>query len=490
MSGYTQTELEEVHSHLDRLVASPVFAHAERMVRFLRYVVDEVLADRGERLNQTALGIEVFDRNENFDPAVDSLVRVEAGRLRAKLREYYEAEGKGDTVRFELPKGTYQVTIHIDPAVRSISSPSQSELNSGSAQSTVKTSTDTTQTSPGKFSIAVLPFEVLTHDPNDEEIADAITTEIIDELGQAASFEVVSRRSAFNYKGRSIDARSVGRELDVRYVLEGSLRRAASRLRIGVALIDAINGRQMWSKTYNREMADPFELQDDIGHAVAAVLSGVLWRAAMEAAQRLPREQLDASSRAHLGANMFFNFSRRTIEAGEQLARREIEQDPELGHGYMHLSFLLAFKVVCCWTDNPAEACAEVLAAANSAVKLAPNDSWVLALTAEALIWIGEANWALTLAERALALEPDNLVNRARLGDVLVHVGRTEEGLTHIESAIALGPEKHIAPPWHYYFQCYAYNQLGRYEKAEETGITAVDLMGDCPVCWIIYVNA
>ena len=160
----------------------------------------------------------------------------------------------------------------------------RSLLNSGSVQSTVKTSTDTTQTTPGKFSIAVLPFEVLTHDPNDEEIADAITTEIIDELGQAASFEVVSRRSAFNYKGRSIDARSVGRELDVRYVLEGSLRRAASRLRIGVALIDAINGRQMWSKTYNREMADPFELQDDIGHAVAAVLSGVLWRAAMEAA--------------------------------------------------------------------------------------------------------------------------------------------------------------------------------------------------------------
>jgi hypothetical protein len=162
MSGYTQTELEEVHSHLDRLVASPVFAHAERMVRFLRYVVDEVLADRGERLNQTALGIEVFDRNENFDPAVDSLVRVEAGRLRAKLREYYEVEGKGDTVRFELPKGTYQATIHIDPAVRSISSPSQSELNSGSAHSTVKTSTDTTQTTPGKFSIVVLPFRSLT----------------------------------------------------------------------------------------------------------------------------------------------------------------------------------------------------------------------------------------------------------------------------------------------------------------------------------------
>ncbi len=112
MQEFTQIQIDAIREHLTRLEDGPVFSHAERLVRFLRYIVDEVLAGRGSGLNQYALGIDVFNRDETFDPAVDSVVRVEAGRLRAKLREYYDSDGHGDAVRFELPKGTYQVKIH------------------------------------------------------------------------------------------------------------------------------------------------------------------------------------------------------------------------------------------------------------------------------------------------------------------------------------------------------------------------------------------
>jgi TolB-like protein len=490
VANYTQAEIASILAQLSRLQVSPVFVHAERMLRFLGYVVEEVLAGRGERLSQFALGVEVFDRDESFDPATDSMVRVEAGRLRAKLREYYETDGKNDAVRFELPKGTYEVRFHIDTSNNDTPLPSQAELNSARAQSGEAVVVENHQDSPGRFSLAVLPFESLSHNADDEELADAITTEIIDELGRATSFEVISRRTVLSYRGRAADARVVGQELGVSYVMEGNLRRSGKQIRVGVALIDTQNGRQMWSETYRREQADVFDLQDDIGRSVVVVLGGVVWRAAMERAQRLPADQLDVASLAHRAAEIFFNFSRHTFEEGEILARRAVEEYPESGHGYMLLAFLLTFKVVCCWTDNPEEALEEALSAADRAAEMAPKDSWILALTSQALVWIGESSRGYTLAERAFTLEPDNLVNQARLGDALVHLGRAEEGLVQIENAISLGPKEHIAPPWHYYFLCYAYGQLGRYEEAEKAGHVCVDLMGDCPLSWMIYTNA
>ena len=113
MGEFTQIQIDAIREHLNRLAVGPVFVHAGRLVRFLRYIVDEVLTGNGKRLNQYAIGIEVFNREASFDPTVDSVVRVEAGRLRAKLREYYDTDGAGDAVRFELPKGTYQVRIHL-----------------------------------------------------------------------------------------------------------------------------------------------------------------------------------------------------------------------------------------------------------------------------------------------------------------------------------------------------------------------------------------
>ena len=338
--------------------------------------------------------------------------------------------------------------------------------------------------------MAVLPLEPLTSDPAAEDLADAVTTEIIDRLGRAVSIEVVSRRTAFTYKGQNIDVREAGRDLNVSYVLEGSLRKLDGHVRIAVALIDALSGRQLWTESYDRDQTDPFELQDDIGSAVVASLSGVLWRVATEGAHRLPPDGLDATELTHRATHMFFNYSRHALLESEDLSRRAVEKEPELGYGHALLAFMLTHKQVNCWANSEEGLYAEALTAVDQAVELAPSDTSVLAVASQSLTWLGEPGRAVTLVERAVTLEPENLPNRARFGNALVHFGKAEEGLEHIDAAINLGPREHIAPPWHYYFRCHAFNQLGQYEKAAETAQTAVDVMGGCPLAWFVYVNA
>ena len=153
----TKNEIQQIRSALSRLERNPIFAQADRMLRFLHYIVEEVLAGHGDRLTQFALGIDVFDRDENFDPAFDSIVRVEASRLRNKLREYYSTDGKGDEVRFELPKGTYVPEIRIGADRDKIKSSSEAELASIRAYSSAGASVDSPHDVPGKYSLVARP---------------------------------------------------------------------------------------------------------------------------------------------------------------------------------------------------------------------------------------------------------------------------------------------------------------------------------------------
>ncbi len=488
-SEYSPAQIETITQHVEKLEASPVFAQADRLVQFLQFVIKNTLADHGEQLNQYTIAMEVYNRDETFDPATDSVVRVDAGRLRSKLREYYETYGRNDQVRIEVPKGTYAASIHLDLTVKE--NTPLSNLNAGDSNQHIipNSSVDSIQSRPGKFSLAVLPFETISKDTQYQELADGITTEIIDELGRAATFEVVSRRSAFVYKGRNIDAREVARELDVNFVLEGSLRHAGNRLRVTVALIDAQSGRQVWTEFYDRTPGNFLELQDDIGHAVAAALGGALRWAVTERAHHIPSEHLDPLSLVDRATGTLFKYSRHTSEESEQLVRRALEQDPDLAHGHTLLAFILSLKIYHSWTERVDEVHNEALAAVNRALELEPLDSWVLSFTSGALLWLGEPQRAVTLMERALTLEPENPLNQESLGHALIHVGRVEEGLAHLKNAINLSPGERLTPPLHVY-RSYGYTQLGRYEDAEVAGRKGVEIMGAAPFSWIVYANA
>ena len=179
---------------LEKVLVSPPFVQSERLRRFLAFIVTETLAGHADRLKGYTIGVEVFDRDETFDPAIDAIVRVEATRLRAKLREYYDAEGCNDPVRFELPKGSY--SVHVDYG-RTETSSASSALSQAAIHRAATAHPPLIEDKP---SLAVLPFANLSGDATQEYFADGIAESLITELSRLPGLFVISRQSSFAYK--------------------------------------------------------------------------------------------------------------------------------------------------------------------------------------------------------------------------------------------------------------------------------------------------
>ena len=279
-----------MREQLSRILHSGLFAQSRRRQRFLEYIVNEALAGRGERLKGYNVGIEVFDRPESFDPAVDPIVRIEAARVREKLREYYGTEGLNDAVRIDLPKGTYTPHIEFRQATATDAPPAAaSEERTPNARSLVAVVSGMTlllagfsawswlrpfAPFPEKASIAVLPFENIGNEAQWSRFADGLTEDIVTDLSHSKDLFAVALNSTEVYKGKPSDVRSIGRELGVRYVLEGSIQPSGEQIRVTTQLIDARTGGHVWSNRYIRPASDLFAVQSDVTGKIAATLTG------------------------------------------------------------------------------------------------------------------------------------------------------------------------------------------------------------------------
>src|SRR5262245_5151780 len=233
---------DAVKAQLDRVLSSPQFAKAARLGRFLRLIVEESLGGNEALLKEHRIGVEVYDRGGDFDPRLDPIVRVQAAKLRSKLLEYYAGPGVHDPIAIEVPKGSYV------PAIRA---------RGAAAEGQVKRSR-----------VAVLPFVNIGDDRGNEPFTDGLTEELISRLARIPSLQVVARTSVFRFKGRSDDVREIGRLLAADVVLEGSARWSKERVRVTAQLIAVDTGYHLFSRTYQRDWKDLFELQDEIARAV------------------------------------------------------------------------------------------------------------------------------------------------------------------------------------------------------------------------------
>jgi len=230
---------------LDKIVASRAFAGAERPGRFLRCIVEQALA--GNQLKETLLGVEVFGRSPSYDPRLDGVVRVEAVKLRSRLKEYYQTEGAADPVRIDLPKGGYLPSFEALPGqpAETVAAPPPRvwwtdwrvvvpplALAVLIAGYLLARTSHSRPAAPDASSIAVLPFVNLSSDKENEYFSDGLTDDLIDALTKVHGLRVVARGSAFQFKGKNPDIRAVGRQLNVATVLEGSVQRSGERLRI------------------------------------------------------------------------------------------------------------------------------------------------------------------------------------------------------------------------------------------------------------------
>jgi TolB-like protein/tetratricopeptide (TPR) repeat protein len=239
---------DAVCAQLDRILAHETFSNARRLSAFLRYVVEQTLAGRSAELKEYLLGVEVFGRGDKFDPRLDSIVRVEAGKIRSKLAEYYDGAGANDPVLIQLTKGAYVPAI----VQRDSGTPRQDRLNT--------------------TAIAVLPFVNLSSDPESNYFSDGLTEELINTLSAAGGLQVVARTSVFQFKGKVGDIREIGARLGAAHVLEGTVRKAGDKLRVTAQLIDVQSGYKSWSKVYERMMSDVFALQEELSSTIAGAL--------------------------------------------------------------------------------------------------------------------------------------------------------------------------------------------------------------------------
>ncbi len=246
----------EIRTELGKVLSSSLFSTADRMRRFLRFVVEETLEGKGDDLNELLLGISVYDRDKSFDPRVDSIVRVDAGRLRAKLREFYTSEEAGSSIGIEIPKGSYKAVFkrlhHRNELVTAERLQAKYPI--------------------GTKSLAVLPFANASPQRNHDLLGDGIVEELIHGLSRIPNFRVASLTSVLALKSKQIDVREMGRQLGVEAFVEGSVRKAKKGIRVIVRLTDAATGFHTWSEVHAFGSRNAYTVQERILNSIVEAL--------------------------------------------------------------------------------------------------------------------------------------------------------------------------------------------------------------------------
>ena len=294
---------------------------------------------------------------------------------------------------------------------------------------------------PGKPSVAVLPFQNLGGDPEQEYFADGMVEDIIAALSRIRWLFVIARNSSFTFKGRAVDVKQVGRELGVRYVLEGSVRRAANRVRITGQLVDAANGADLWAERFEGTLEDIFELQDRVAASVVGAIAPQLERAEIERAKRKPTESLDAYDHYLRGMASMHGGTREGIDEALPLFGAAMRLDPEFASAYGMAAWCHFWRKVNGWmADRPREV-AEGVRLARRAVELDRYDAVALTRSGHALgHLVGDLDGGIALLDRAVVLDP-NLAAAWFLGGFL-RAWRGEPGtaIEHFERAMRLSP--------------------------------------------------
>ena len=295
---------------------------------------------------------------------------------------------------------------------------------------------------PDKPSIAVLPFTNLSSDPEQDYFADGMVEDIITALSHFKALFIIARNSSFTYKGRAVDVKQVGRELGVRYVLEGSIRKAANRVRITGQLVDTATGAHLWADRFDGGLGDVFDLQDQVTESVVGAIAPALEKAEIERAKRKPTESLDAYGLYLRGLARFYQFAGRQVnDEALRLFTSAIEIDPDFASAYARAAACHAYAKGNGWISGTPSEIAEVTRLAQRAVELGKDDAMALAASGWALAHIvRDLEAGAGLIDRALVLN-SNLAEAWFYGGwVKNYLGEPEPAIERFARAMRLSP--------------------------------------------------
>lgn len=472
MSEARQTTIHHsaIREQLEKLLAHGLFSRSGRMSRFLRLTVEQTLAGNGDSLKEYLIGVEVFDRKSSYDPRVEPIVRVEARRLRAKLKQYYEGDGRDDPIRIEYSPGSYAPHFCAQGEAAAAERPP----------------------APGVVTTAVLPFANLSANSENEYFSDGLTEELIHALTKVPGLRVVAWNTAARLRDSAEDLRAIRAQLQVQTVLTGSVRIAGQSLRVRAQLIDTESGQYLWSETFDRKMQDVFAIQEEIAANIVRTLRVQLTAPAGRTRttigsydwylkgrylqhHRTPEDMRRSiqcfenalaadpnSALAHAGLadsySLLVDYGLLYPLEGLPRARAAAEQavalDPDLAEGHASLAFL---RGIYDWNWDDAERHYNRAIALNPGY--APAHHW---LAVDHCAMLGQFDRAQKEIEIAIQLDPLSSITREGRGMILTLMRRYPEAIEAYRQLQASDPSFYKA----YTSIGRAFAQIGRYDEA------------------------
>jgi TolB-like protein/Flp pilus assembly protein TadD len=462
-----QHDAQPLRDELERVLASACFARRERLSKLLRFLVERQMEGREQELKESLIGVEVFGRRPDYDPKLDSTVRTEAVRLRARLSKYYSTEGSQDPLVIELPKGGYVPRFRQPGAIGGgqRASPKRLQLArvlAGLVVAVTATGLWSVLHTTAPIPIAVLPLVNQSQDPGNDYFADGLTDELISELSIIDGLAVRSRTSSFALKGKPRNIREAGNLLGTDYLVEGSAARSGPRVVITAQLVRVRDDVTLWSRKFDRDVTDVFAVQEEISRGIVNSLRVRLGRG---------RRRYETSVEAYdlyLHARAVGNLRYTGLGDADviDLFEKAVAKDPSMAPAYAGLAAGYAFRSAVSELDprgTRADELEKMRAAAEKAIQLDP-------LLPEAHSALGMAyarNGRWDLAEgsfrRALEIAPNLSFAHGSFGwYCLLPLGRIEEAVREFraeESNDPLSPNVQYDLAW-------ALLSAGRYDQA------------------------
>jgi adenylate cyclase len=301
---------------------------------------------------------------------------------------------------------------------------------------------------PDKPSIAVLPFQNIGGDPEQEYFADGIVEDIITELSRFRALFVIARTSTFTYRGKAVDVRQIGRELGVRYVLEGSVQRGAKNVRVTAQLIDAISGAHLWAERYDRASSDVFAMQDEIAGSIVAVIEPTLAQAEQQRVLRKPPDRLDAWEAYQRGLWHFYKYGAEANQSAQAFFRHANSLDPNFAPGHYGYALALYWDSWLYSTRPFVDLEGIELAEARLAVSLDDKDATAHAVLATMMCVVGDWEESVLASRTAFALNPNSAFVMSTLGLILGRAGYHKEGILRLRQAMRASPHDPMTWQW------------------------------------------
>lgn len=306
---------------------------------------------------------------------------------------------------------------------------------------TAAANSDRTLALPDKPSIAVLPFDNMSGDTEQEYFSDGITEDIITALSKFGWFFVTARNSTFSYKGRSVDIKQIGLELGVRYVLEGSVRKAGNRVRVTAQLIDALSGNHLWAERYDREITDVFALQDEITETVTATIAPQLLVAENERVKRKPPESMEAWELVMRFQPLFWRMNADDLAEAHKLLQQAIARDPDYALAHALLGFSHIWSAWMGWAENARDEIPKAEPAVRRALELDDQEPWAHLAMCAVHGYARRHEETIREVNRAIELNPNFSFAYAWLGAMLGYAGKYEEANQAIDQAYRISPK-------------------------------------------------